>query len=52
VSKAPYFSTNRYPKNAETIHFMFGGRFGGSQMGAEQTAEYGLRKTLADFFIK
>ncbi len=29
------FSTNRSLKNAGTIHFMFGGRFGVSQTGTE-----------------
>jgi hypothetical protein len=41
--------SNRSPKNAGTIHFMFGGRFGVSLTGADN----GLRSIfLADFFIK
>jgi len=39
------------PKTAETIHFTFRGRFGVfgvSQIGSED----GLRRTLADLFIK
>jgi hypothetical protein len=39
---------DRSPKNAGTIHFMSGRRFGVSQSGSED----GLRGTLSDFFIK
>jgi hypothetical protein len=42
------FSAKPVPKNAGTKQFMFGGRFGVSQTGAD----YGLCRTLVDFFIK
>jgi hypothetical protein len=48
MRKPPSFSSYRSPKNVETIHFMFQGRFGVLQMGLKD----GLRSTLADFFIK
>jgi hypothetical protein len=44
VRKPPFFSTNRPPKNVETIHFMFG-RFDFFQTGAE----YGYLSTSVDF---
>jgi hypothetical protein len=42
--KLPSFSSNRSPKNAGTVHFMFGGRFGVLQTGSED----GLCRFLAD----
>ncbi len=42
---AALFRKNRSPKNARTIHFMFGGRFGVSQTGLED----GLRGDSLDF---
>jgi hypothetical protein len=42
------FPLNRSSKNAGTIHFMFEGRFGVSQMGSKD----GLHNNLADFLHK
>jgi hypothetical protein len=50
VCKSPSFSTNRYPEMRELyISCLKGGLV---SLKWVQTAEYGLRKTLADFFIK
>jgi hypothetical protein len=43
-----WFPSDRSPKNAGIIHFMFGGRFGVSLPGSED----GLLRTLTDFYFQ
>jgi hypothetical protein len=48
VRMQPSFASNRSPKNAGTMSFLFGGQFYVSKTGSED----GLRSTLVDFFHK
>ena len=47
MRKSPSFPSNRSPKNAGTIYFSFGGRFGVSQKSSEKTPSADF---LAEFF--